>query len=221
MGKYFDMVRQRAIEKRKSLEQDPSATEEDFSCMKIAEKFLSHKAGFAVSQPIMSLVVLKFLGYSDTEIKDLYYKLVYEQSTQDQYRYVNQDQLENSLSDKNQQPPHIREEEPEENPNEESEAEKRTSEKPIREESPVPRLGRLIYRENGKLCQTDLLPLIPRCETYYYTKYCFGKKDANGRLYTLVGNEWRYGGQFMSYYFDAQYDYWEVDYILEPNSTIP
>ncbi len=101
MGKYFDMVRQRAIEKRKSLEQDPSATEEDFSCMKIAEKFLSHKAGFAVSQPIMSLVVLKFLGYSDTEIKDLYYKLVYEQSTQDQYRYVDPDHFVDALSEKN------------------------------------------------------------------------------------------------------------------------
>ncbi len=81
-------------------------------------------------------------------------------------------------------------------------------------------MGRLVYREDGKYCHTDLLPLIPGCETYYYTKYCFGKKDENGRLHTLIGNEWRYGGPFMSYYFDAQYDYWEVDYILEPDNDM-
>ena len=79
------------------------------------------------------------------------------------------------------------------------------------------KMGRLVYREGGKRCATDLLPLDPEHETYYYTKYCFGKKDENGRLYTLIGNKWKYGGPFRTYYFDAQYDCREIDYILEPD----
>ena len=94
MGKCVDMVRQRAIEKRRELEQDPASTEDNFRDLAIAEKFLRHPRGFAVSQPIMSLVVLKFLGYSEEEMNDLYWKLVYEQSTEGQYRYVNPDAVE-------------------------------------------------------------------------------------------------------------------------------
>jgi len=52
----------------------------------------------------MSLVVLKFLGYSDAEINDLYWKLVYEQSTQGQYRYVDPDAVETACSGEKQQP---------------------------------------------------------------------------------------------------------------------
>lgn len=58
MGKFVDMIKKRAIEKRKELEQDPSSSEQNFTDMAIAEKFLRHDKGFAVSQPIMSLVVL-------------------------------------------------------------------------------------------------------------------------------------------------------------------
>lgn len=131
------------------------------------------------------------------------------------------DHLVNSLSDESPQESYTAEEKPEEEPEEEPKKEIQEAANPVLEKSQARQMGRLVYREDGKYCQTDPLPLVPGCETYYYTKYCFGKKDANGRLYTLVGNEWRYGGPFMSYYFDAQYDYWEVDYILEPNSTIP
>ena len=63
-----EKVRLRAIEKRKELESDPNTIEQSFTSMKIAEKFLRHPKGFAVSQPIMSLAVLKFLGYSEEEI---------------------------------------------------------------------------------------------------------------------------------------------------------
>lgn len=222
MGKYLDMVKKRAIEKRKELEQDPAAIEQNFTDMAIAEKFLRHDKGFAVSQPIMSLVVLKFLGYSEEEIKDLYFKLVYEQSTEDKYSYVDPDKIENSVSnepDREQnkvvtelKPEQKSHKTPKDNPSEEITKTIKTN---IPEPEP-PRMGRLIYREDGEYCQTDLLPLDPEHETYYYTKYCLGKMDANKRLYTLVGNEWIRGGAFMSYYFDAQYDYWEIDYILEP-----
>lgn len=233
MGTYLDMVNQRAVEKRNELEQDPSATEDHFECMRIAEKFLAHRKGFAVSQPDMSLVVLKFLGYSDKEINDLYFKLVYEQSTQELYRYVDPNHPVASLSEENRQescmaeenPEEESEEEPEEEPKEEPkkepEEEMQEAEKPVREEVRTPKMGRLVYRENGRQCLTDLLPLDPEHETYYYNKYCLGKRDEHGRLHTLIGNEWRYGGPFISYYYDAQYDYWEADYILEPDGTAP
>lgn len=88
-----EKVRSRAIEKRKELESDPNTTEQSFTDMKIAEKFLRHPKGFAVSQPIMSLVVLKFLGYSEEDIKDMYFKLVYEQSNTPEYTYVDPDEF--------------------------------------------------------------------------------------------------------------------------------
>jgi hypothetical protein len=199
--------------------------------MRIAEKFLRYNDAFAVSQPIMSLVVLKFLGYSDEEIKDLYYKLVYEQSTGDQYRYVDPDNLPEdggadtkpSFTAPQSSPPDIPDTDDDTDPPEEPEKSPEVPEPeaaPPEEPRSNPRMGRLVYWEGGRRCQTDLLLLDPDCETYYYTKYCFGKKDADGRLHTLVGNEWRYGGPFRSYYFDAQYDYWEVDCILEPENTV-
>lgn len=224
MGKYVDMVRQRAIQKRQELEQNPASTQDQFEDMAIAEKFLRHPKGFAVSQPIMSLVVLKFLGYSDAEMKDLYWKLAYEQSTQDQYRYVDPDAVEAACSGEKQQTAHTAEEkakvEPKPEPQKESSVKQLEPTRAGKPESRTPKMGRLVYWQGGKRCETDLLPLDPGHETYYYTKYCFGKKDENGRLHTLIGNEWRYGGPFMSYYFDAQYDYWEVDYILEPDNDM-
>ena len=90
-------VRLRAIERRKELESDPNTDEEWFTCMQIAEKFLRHPKGFAVSEPIMSLAVLKFLGYSEEEIKDMYFKLVYEQSNNPEYTYVNPNEFEEGL----------------------------------------------------------------------------------------------------------------------------
>lgn len=219
MGKYVDMVRQRAIQKRQELEQNPAATQEQLEDMAIAEKFLRHPKGFAVSQPIMSLVVLKFLGYSEVEIKDLYYKLVYEQSTEGLYHYVDPDAVEAACSGEKKQTAHTADEkpksEPKAEPKKESSLKQPEPTRAVKPESRTPKMGRLVYREGGKRCETDLVPLDPGHETYYYTKYCFGKKDENGSLHTLIGNEWRYGGPFRSYYFDAQYDYWEVDYILE------
>lgn len=221
MGNYVDRIRKRAVEKRQELERDPAATEEDFVCMKITEKFLAHKAAFAVSQPLASLAVLKFLGYTEEEMRDLYYKLVFEQSTQGQYRYVDPDKVK-AQPEATQLPEEEPEEEKEE-PDEEEEPNKEESReetweavKPEPEEPRPLRIGRLLYWENGMRCQTEPLPLDPGHETYYYTKYCFGKQDAKGRLHTLIGNEWRYGGPFRTYYFDAQYDCQEVDYILEP-----
>ena len=89
-----EKVRLRAIEKRKELESDPNTIEESFTSMKIAEKFLRHPKGFVVTQPIMSLAVLKFLGYSEEEIKDMYFKLVYEQSNTPEYTYVDPNAFE-------------------------------------------------------------------------------------------------------------------------------
>lgn len=221
MGKYVDLVKQRAIQKRQELEQNPASIQEQFEDMAIAEKFLRHPKGFAVSQPIMSLVVLKFLGFSDEEMKDLYYQLVYEQSTQDQDHDIAPDPPLDSPPDKTQPEPSAAEDPPEEEPDEEPGEEIPDVLKPAQEIPPIPQIGRLLYWQNGKRCQTDPLPLLPGLETYYYTKYCFGKKDANGRLHTLVGNEWQYGGPFRSYYFDAQYDCLEVDYVLDPNTPAP
>lgn len=226
MAKYTEIIKARFAEKKKSLEENPAATEDELACLAITEKFLRYKDAFAVSQPIMSLVVLKFLGYSDEEIKDLYFKLAYEQITGNQYRYVDPDNLPEdggvdtkpSFTAPQSSMPDIPDTDDDTDlPEEPAPSPDVTDhwEVPLEKPRSNPRMGRLVYWEDGKRCTTDPLVLDPGCETYYYTKYCFGKKDADGRLHTLVGNEWRYGGPFRAYYFDAQYDCWEVDYILE------
>lgn len=231
MGEYLDKVRKRVAQKRWELEQDPATTDEVFRNMATAEKYLRSDNAFVVYQPVYSLAVLKFLGYSEAEMKDLFYQLVYEQSTGNRYRYVDPDNLPGtggaetkpSSAAPQSGPPDIPETDDDTDPPEEPEESPEVPEPeaaPPEEPRSNPRMGRLIYWEGGRRCQTDPLLLDPDCETYYYTKYCFGKKDAKGRLHTLVGNEWRYGGPFRSYYFDAQYDYWEVDYILEPEDKI-
>lgn len=47
----------------------------------------------------MSLAVLKFLGYTNQEMSDMYFQLVYEQTESNTYRYVEPNHLEDSLPD--------------------------------------------------------------------------------------------------------------------------
>lgn len=90
-------VRERTVERRKELESDPNTPARFFEYMEAAEKYVSHPKAFAVSDPVTSLSILKFLGYKQEELSELFYKLVFEQSTKADYVYVDSNQFDENL----------------------------------------------------------------------------------------------------------------------------
>ena len=92
MGKCIDMVMKRFAERKKEIEQNPEASEKDTRCLRIVERFVKTPGCFVGAEPLMSISTLKFLGYSDKEINDIYFQLIFEQSTPE-YRYVDPDSL--------------------------------------------------------------------------------------------------------------------------------
>lgn len=94
MGKYVNQVMKRFEERRESIRNNPDPTEKDVRCLTIVERFLTDPKCFATAEPLMSIATLKFLGYSDKEINDIYFQLMYEQSTFSEYRYVDPDSFE-------------------------------------------------------------------------------------------------------------------------------
>ena len=96
MGEALKRVKERAVERRREIESDPNTPERYFEYMQAAEKYLAHPKAFAVSDPVTSLTILKFLGYQGKELSDLFYRLVFEQSTTPEYAIVDPDAVEAS-----------------------------------------------------------------------------------------------------------------------------
>ena len=88
MGKYIDMVMKRFAERKQAIEHNPEASEKDLRCLDIVERFLAHEKCFVTAEPLMNISTLKFLGYSDDEIRDMYFKVIQDQFMSSQYRYV-------------------------------------------------------------------------------------------------------------------------------------
>lgn len=190
MGKYFDEVVQRAIEKRKELEKNPAAQGVDFLNMRTTAKFLSGKQPFSQSPPVMSMVVLKFLDYTDAEIKELYSNLVLEQTAE------NPDEIpiypmEALFPDPKRIPkPELRidydwiydcDDDPEEEPDDE----------------PYP-----------------MTEIPSRDEVWRYYECKSGEifRVCRGSVFQLLSDgAWTDCRSLMSYYYDAASDYWEIN----------
>lgn len=95
MGECLNMVMKRFYERKQAIEQNPEASEKDRRCLAIVDKFLKDPRGLAFAEPLMSISTLKFLGYSDEEINDIYFKIIFEVTTSSEYKYVDPDSLEN------------------------------------------------------------------------------------------------------------------------------
>ena len=94
MSKYLNMVMKRFHERKQAIEQNPEPTEKDLRGLKIVERFLEDPRNLATAEPLMTIATLKFLGYSDKEINDINFKIIYEVSTEAEYKYVDPDSLE-------------------------------------------------------------------------------------------------------------------------------
>lgn len=94
MGETITMVMKRFAERKKEIEQNPEASEKDLRCLPIVDKFLKDPRGLAFAEPLMSIATLKFLGYSDKEINDIYFKIIFEVTTGAEYKYVDPDSFE-------------------------------------------------------------------------------------------------------------------------------
>jgi hypothetical protein len=95
--KVLDIVMKRFYERKKEIESNPNPSEKDVRGLKIVERFITSPMCFATAEPLMSIATLKFLGYSDKEINDYYFKLIFEQSTYSEYKYVDPEQFEENV----------------------------------------------------------------------------------------------------------------------------
>ena len=94
MGKCINMVMKRFAERKQAIEHNPEPSEKDLRCLKIVERFLEDPRNLATAEPLMTISTLKFLGYSDKEINDIYFRIIYEVSIGSEYKYVDPDSFD-------------------------------------------------------------------------------------------------------------------------------
>lgn len=94
MGKYVNQVMKRFEERRNEIRSNPNATEKDIRGLDIVERFLAAPRAFATAELLMIISVLKFLLYSDKEINDMCFQLIFEHATESEYTYVDPDDVD-------------------------------------------------------------------------------------------------------------------------------